>query len=81
MKTLYLLLALSLSFSFSNAQSTKLEKVIVIDVDAKSTITLEPFDIKKTIVRTSDIKIFFNRERKEKNITLLFPLISKIRKA
>lgn len=81
MKTLYLLLALSLSFSFANAQSAKLEKVIVTHLDAKSTTKLEPFNIKKTIVRTSDIKIFFNRERKEKNITLLFPLISKIRKA
>lgn len=84
MKNFCLLIVLLLSFSFATAQSTESKEKAVVQLDSNkehTSIIAEPSTDKEVLVRTSDIKTFFNRERKEKNITLLFPQINRIRKA
>lgn len=50
-------------------------------VNEKEELLIDASEVKESIARASDIRIYLNRERKVENIKLLFPQINKAIKA
>lgn len=92
MKTnFYILIVFLLTVSLGHAQSTEeaknVESVKTVTVDDNVTkenegVLIDASELKETIARSaSDIRIYFNRQRKVGNISLVFPKINKAVKA
>lgn len=84
MKTnFYILLILLLSFSAIGAQNEvkadNVETKVTVSEAKEATVIIDTVKIKETIAKSSDIRIFLNRERKVDNIKLVFPKINKRR--
>lgn len=83
MKTnFYILIVLLLSFTFSNAQSTNVEKEktqveTTVNTNESEVEVIDTVKLQDALAKTSDIRKFLNRERKEENIKYVFPGINK----
>ncbi|CAH8281553.1 hypothetical protein EV196_104195 [Mariniflexile fucanivorans] len=89
MKTnFYILLIFLLAFTFGNAQSTtetvkvEINNTVSVSEDNKEVtvenkiILIEASEVKESIARSSDIRLYFNRLRNVDNLNLLFPKIN-----